>query len=97
MMRETIAEQVAHQLGVIYRDKVFPKGTIVRLRDNLDEKDLAQGFRAGQIVFVDEMKLAQGANWVLVRRLHEAEWGHFAPNKLRHLRPLELLALMADL
>lgn len=95
-MKPTIRKIVAKQLGTIFRERVFPKGTVVRLRDNLDESDLKQGFRPGQIVMVEEVKTATDTHWVLVRRLHEAEWGHFQPNKLRHLRPLELLALMAD-
>jgi len=96
-LKEHIKVIVAKQLGKIYRDKVFPTGTIVRLRDNLEEEDLAQGFKPGEIVFVEEIKSATGVNWALVRRLHDDEWGHFQPNKLKHLRPLELLALMADL
>ncbi len=95
-MQKPLNEQIAAQLGMILRDRIFPDGTIVRLRDNLDERDLAQGFLPGQIVMVESVKTAQAEHWVLVRRVHEAKWGHFQPNRLRHLRPLELLALMAD-
>ena len=94
---ERIKIMAAQQLGQIFRERIFPQGTIVRLRDNLEAEDLVQGFKPGEIVFVEEVKSAVGTNWILVRRLHKNEWGHFQPNRLRHLRSLELLALMADL
>ena len=90
------SRKITENLHIVWKRNI-PVGAIMRLRDNLGERQLSEGFKPGDLVMVEELKIAEGQTWVLVKRHKKLEWGHFDPTQLRVLRTLELLALMADL